>query len=349
VTTDVEIVTVEGVSPALEWEIYSASGLPQYIGHFHLCLVLNALHRSGLAARLVAAESLSEREFSACITSGLGSKLLRYLKVRGLVREEVADHFRLTDRGSRLLCDVGRAQLQFYVDAYSPVTTRLDALLTGTAHYPEDIQRNGAALGAACDELFTVFHTPIIHEILAALRPRRIVDLGCGGGRMLSDACRHFPELEGLGLDISPGAVALARERSEALGLRGRLQFRVADAFDLSTWPEAARSADVFAAVGAVHEHFRDGEQAVLDILDTYAGLMRENNAKAFILGEPELHYDDAENDADLHLVHIFTAQGFPRPRREWLDLIARSGLNCRQVFTRDRVGPRFCFYVLTV
>jgi hypothetical protein len=95
-----------------------------------------------------------------------------------------------------------------------------------------------------------------------------------------------------------------------------------------------------------VHEHFRHGEAAVISILNTYGDILQSRD-RVFILGEPELRYDRVKNDVDLFLVHIFTAQGFPRHREEWLALFARTRLRCRAVYTRPYAGPRFNFFVL--
>jgi SAM-dependent methyltransferase len=331
----------------LRWEEYIASGLPGHIGSFHLCLLLNALHETGIARAMQAHDAFTVEQIAGANALNLVTMSLRYLTVRGVIEPAGQGSYRLTELGGRLLCEVGQAQLQFYVGAYSPVTLRLTELLSGAKTYPVDVMRDGRALGAACDTLFTIYHTPIIAEIISELTPNFIVDLGCGGGRLLIDACSHFPSLNGIGIDISEGAIDLARSEAANRNLSDRLSFELANAFEPATWPAAAQTADVIVAVGAVHEHFRDGEDAVVNILNSYADLLRRHGGRAFILGEPELRYDDLENDADLHLVHIFTAQGFPRPREQWMRVIDRSELRCERVYTRDRIGPRFCFYQL--
>lgn len=342
-----ELQFVSGEAAALAWEEYVASGLPDHIGSMHLCLIVNALHKCGLAQIFLGADTFVPDEVIGTNDPKLVGMVLNYLKTRSIIQEIKCGVYRVTEVGSRLFCEVGRAQLQFYVDAYGPVTTRLAELLQKIDVYGGDIIRNGRSLGASCDTLFSIFHTPIIKRIIEDVNPTRIVDLGCGGGRLLVDACSNFPALQGLGIDISQGAIDLARSEAESRGLSGRLQFVVADAFQPETWPEEARNGDMICAIGALHEHFRHGETAVIEILNVYADLISRCGARVMVVGEPELLYDNQENDADLHLVHIFTAQGFPKPRQQWLELFSKSRLKCKRIYSRQRIGPRFCFYVL--
>ena len=76
--------------------------------------------------------------------------------------------------------------------------------------------------------------------IEAALRerrnnaPRRILDLGTGSGALLLAALSEWPEAEGLGLDISFDALAVAMANAMRLGMDDRADLRVSD------WAEKA-------------------------------------------------------------------------------------------------------------
>lgn len=54
----------------------------------------------------------------------------------------------------------------------------------------------------------------------------RVVDFGTGTGCLLLALLSELPAASGIGIDISPGAVAVARENAAALGLAGRAEFR---------------------------------------------------------------------------------------------------------------------------
>lgn len=56
-----------------------------------------------------------------------------------------------------------------------------------------------------------------------------VLDLGTGSGCILLTLLAEMPGSRGLGTDVSPGAVALARANADALGLANRAQVVVAD------------------------------------------------------------------------------------------------------------------------
>lgn len=61
--------------------------------------------------------------------------------------------------------------------------------------------------------------------------PLRILDLGTGSGCLLCALLHELPMAKGVGLDVSSGAVCVARENAEALGLSGRAEFIVSNWF----------------------------------------------------------------------------------------------------------------------
>lgn len=76
----------------------------------------------------------------------------------------------------------------------------------------------------------------LVDGVLARLRaegraeaPLRMIDLGTGTGAILLALLHHLPAAQGLGIDLAPGAVAMAAENAARLGLAGRVAFRTAD------------------------------------------------------------------------------------------------------------------------
>lgn len=63
----------------------------------------------------------------------------------------------------------------------------------------------------------------------AAGAPSRILDLGTGSGALLLAALDQWPRATGLGLDISPAALAVARGNAERLGVASRADFGIGD------------------------------------------------------------------------------------------------------------------------
>ena len=69
----------------------------------------------------------------------------------------------------------------------------------------------------------------LLRRLPAGLAPRRIVDLGCGTGRLGERLLRRWPEATLLGLDLAEGMIAACRRR---LAGHPQATFLVADAED---------------------------------------------------------------------------------------------------------------------
>ncbi len=73
----------------------------------------------------------------------------------------------------------------------------------------------------------------LVEAALAAMpAPARILDLGTGTGCVLLALLSERPAATGLGIDLAPDAVALARVNAERLGLAARATFRRGDWLD---------------------------------------------------------------------------------------------------------------------
>lgn len=341
----VETVEVDDASIRTDWDTVRDSGIGALIQSHYLCLALVGTQESGIAARLRGATApVPQDDVLAGLDPHFGAGLLHYLEIRGVVRREGGAVW-LTPRGEALLSDVPQALLGYYHEAYSPVMRQLAPLLKGEIRYGTDLSRDMEALGRHCDVMTASFGTEIVLKAMDEMGAGCILDLGCGSGGFLIDACRRNPQLRGIGLDISPEIIERGRRRVEEEGLAGRIEFVVADAFRPDLWPEACRRADAILAIGTIHEHFRNGEHAVVELLDRYAAILAEGRCKGFLLAEPELYRD--EKDADFYLVHTFTRQGYPRPRDGWLKLFERTRVRCERVYFARDTGFRFCYYHL--
>lgn len=330
------------------WRTCERSGIIQIIEHFNLAYALQALSQIGLADVLRESKTgIDLREHSG-LKQPLLERFMDYLEIHGVVQRDQDTPHRVvaTAHGLDLLHECSLAQLGFYVEAYGGTLSEIPRLLTGEAVYGADFVRDGRALGEHCATLFRHFHTDTILKILQDRSVSSILDLGCGGGQFLVDAALKYAHLRGIGLDLSPDAIAFANALAEEHGVSDRIKFKVGDAFRSSEWPEECLECKVITAVGVLHEHFRSGEKAVIDLLNGLADHCRDGD-RTFVLGEPEIRMDRQKSDSDLFLVHIFTAQGFPRTREAWLDVIDRSTFECRRVYTRPNAGPRFNFFQL--
>ncbi|MEQ9145656.1 MAG: peptide chain release factor N(5)-glutamine methyltransferase [Parvibaculaceae bacterium] len=73
----------------------------------------------------------------------------------------------------------------------------------------------------------------LIEAVLEAVDDRqaalRVLDLGTGSGCLLLALLSELPNATGLGIDCAEGALAVARQNAEHLGLAGRVQFQQGD------------------------------------------------------------------------------------------------------------------------
>lgn len=74
-------------------------------------------------------------------------------------------------------------------------------------------------------------------DLLGAAGPR-VLEVGCGNGRLLVELARRGVVREGLGVDVSASRVAFAQEWARELGFGG-LEFRAEDALGLDLQPES--------------------------------------------------------------------------------------------------------------
>jgi release factor glutamine methyltransferase len=73
----------------------------------------------------------------------------------------------------------------------------------------------------------------VIEAVLALMPDRdrawRILDLGLGSGCLLLTLLREYPRAHGIGLEVSPEALAVARDNAETLGVAGRASLMAGD------------------------------------------------------------------------------------------------------------------------
>lgn len=127
------------------------------------------------------------------------------------------------------------------------VVTRLQQLLQRriTEHQPLPYLLGRAwfaGLEFLCDRRAIIPRSPIAELILngfqpwyAGPRPRRMLDLCCGGGCIGLAIAHYFPGAHVDLLDIDDQALQLARDNAAFLGLQDRVSIRQSDVFDAVT------------------------------------------------------------------------------------------------------------------
>lgn len=85
---------------------------------------------------------------------------------------------------------------------------------------------------AVCpDVLIPRGDSEVLVEAALAARPDagRVLDLGLGSGALLLAVLHNLPQAQGIGIERSPGALAVARANAQALGLTPRADLRPGD------------------------------------------------------------------------------------------------------------------------
>jgi SAM-dependent methyltransferase len=339
-----ESIEIKSAEMERSWESGRASQIADVLDGYYLFHALSSAASTGMLHRLREQDQVTSDILLAGLDRELGGHLLRFLEIRGIVQRAGSDAYALTPRGRHLANDVPVALLGYHAEAYGAVSTRLGALLRGESTYGVDVERNDGALGRHCAGLARAFVTPLAHTAIERNGARCVLDLGCGDASFLIDLCRENASLRGIGMEIAPAAVKEARQCVAAAGLADRIAIVEGDAFAPSSWPASCRQADVCVMVGVLHEHFRAGEAAVIRALDAYAEIFSAPD-RWFLLVEPGLRYD--ATDANFFLIHALTKQGFPRAKDEWLQIIAKSRLQCRRALQAPNLPFGFVQYEL--
>lgn len=94
----------------------------------------------------------------------------------------------------------------------------------------------------SCDVLIPRPDSEILIEtavqICADHAPRHILDLGTGSGALLLAALSEFPEAQGVGIDASAAALAIAHNNADSLALSNRARFLLQD-WTAAMWTES--------------------------------------------------------------------------------------------------------------
>lgn len=156
----------------------------------------------------------------------------------------------------------------------------------------------------------------LVEAVLSETRRRHlpkisICDLGTGCGAIIIALLSELPEAVGVATDISPEALAVARENAERLGVLSRLRFECCDfatgpngRFDVVVSnPPYVRSGDIAKLQRDVRDHDprvaldggADGLASYRAILVRAGGLLRERGFIAFEVG-----YDQSDSVAEL-------------------------------------------------
>jgi SAM-dependent methyltransferase len=151
---------------------------------------------------------------------------LRVLAAAGLITG--ADTWRLTRFGRAVVGDdVVRASYEGYGGYHTELYRELPALLRGGPGRRDTVE-SGEVIARLSAAIYPLIRDLLVRTVTAR-RPRRVLDIGCGAGLHLAAMLEAAPEATGVGVDVDPGAAALARRTLSERGLAARGGVEVVD------------------------------------------------------------------------------------------------------------------------
>lgn len=300
---------------------------------------LLALWRTGLLQRAGTGEPLKLTE----LTGGdydeeLLVALLDYLTVRGyLLRDQ--DVYTLTERGAALVPYYG--YLGTMVGAYEPVMAAVEGLITGRKTFGRDVHRSVPDLATG----LTSLEDNLMDHFPSLLRDReftRVMDLGCGSGRMLCRIVGSRDGVTGVGVDANEEICAVARATVAAEHLADRVTVVQGDAGQVSRIPsDVSTGVDLVTIMFVLHELLRQrGRDGVVTCLKDIASVLGPQGTLLAVevesAGEPVAR-DDLLFIPEYEFTHVLTRQRLAT-KAEWRALAHESG------FELERIEPlRMC------
>ena len=151
---------------------------------------------------------------------------LRVLAAAGLVTGEAL--WRLTRFGRAVVGDdVVRASYEGFGGYHSELYRELPVLLCGGPGRRDTVE-SGEVIARLSAALYPLIRDLLVRTVTER-RPRRVLDIGCGAALYLAAMLEAAPEATGVGVDVDPGAAALARRTLSERSLADRASVEEVD------------------------------------------------------------------------------------------------------------------------
>lgn len=305
---------------------------------FTLCYILHALNECGVM------KALRDAGEKGMTTQELADKLdleafpldgvLCYLVVADSVIERVGDGYRLGPRGTWVFDDHVTTGLGVIIDAYQSIMTELLPALTKKKRYGVDFVRSGKHVAEVSVRTSRKNQQVVVREC-QRLGINKIMDLGCGAAGVIIAFCRSSPKMSAVGLEIDEDALNYARENVQKAGMADRVQFIAGDMSKPETFADRpeCQGVQAFNCIMVLHEMFRGGDEAVIDILARYKKMFP---GRYFFLGEVVAWSDEQYRQGEpldisrlwyQHLMHPLSWQGLPAPHEKWVKVFEKAGV----------------------
>lgn len=202
--------------------------------------------------------------------------------------------------------------------------------------------RNGEFVGRGSCGISLHDSIPIVRRLLdlTGREHRLLLDLGCGSGVYLTELCRTYPQLRGLGIEPDEGAHQAAVDFVAGEGMSDRIDIELANAVDFLK--QSSARPDLALLCFVIHEVLgQRGEAGVYQLLEA----LFENSPDADLIVIDVDHQLDSRERMEhplaqsyyngYYLLHPFTQQRL-EPIEYWERLYDSCGLEVVERLTTD-------------
>ena len=254
-----------------------------------MSFLLSSFHDTGVFELLKDLKPKSTKEISKKLSLNkliLESGLNFLVNADNSIIKDKNGKYQMTELGKkRIFSDQAMAMALGAVGAYHVLLTNFTSTMKNELIYGKDFIRDGR-LVAKSSVLTGKANYSWIAQKIWDLKVDTVVDLGCGSGDIIIDFCKRQKSFRGIGLDIDPQAIQVAKENVKKNQLDDRIELVTGDMLDPSTYSHKIESKGekvAFNAIMALHEFLIHGEIAVVNVLKK---MKKEFPGSYFILGE---------------------------------------------------------------
>lgn len=256
---------------------------------YAMSFLLSSFHDTGVFEVLKELKPKSSKEISEKLSLNkfiLESGLNFLVNADNSIIKDKNSNYQMTELGKkRIFSDQAMAMALGAVGAYHVLLTNFTSTMKNELVYGKDFIRDGR-LVAKSSVLTGKANYSWVAQKISDLNVDTVVDLGCGSGDIIIDFCKRQNSFRGIGLDIDPEAIQVARENVKQNKLDDRIELITGDMLDPSTYSHKISSKGekvAFNAIMALHEFLINGEIAVVNVLKK---MKQEFPGSYFILGE---------------------------------------------------------------
>lgn len=256
---------------------------------YAMSFLLSSFHDTGVFELLKELKPKSSKEISEKLSLNkliLESGLNFLANADNSIIKDKNGNYQMTELGKkRIFSDQAMAMALGAVGAYHVLLTNFTSTMKNELVYGKDFIRDGR-LVAKSSVLTGKANYSWIAQKISDLKVDTVIDLGCGSGDIIIDFCKRQNSFRGIGLDIDPEAIQVAKENVKKNQLDDRIELITGDMLDPSTYSHKIASKGekvAFNAIMALHEFLIHGEIAVVNVLKK---MKKEFPGSYFILGE---------------------------------------------------------------